>query len=45
MRRAWGRNILHKRIEDKSVSSDILEYFENLMMSIVARIVEDTSTN
>jgi hypothetical protein len=43
IRRCWGKNLLlGKRftIDDQSISKDILEYFENLLISIIARIID-----
>ena len=46
IRKSWGKNLLlGKKMEfdHQSISRDIIEYFENLMISILARIIDPSS--
>ena len=45
IRKAWGRHIGISRSDGNDLSKAVVEYFENLMMSIISRIVEDSSEN
>ena len=40
IKRSWGKYLHSDEIDSQSLSSDILGFFENLLISIMARIVE-----
>lgn len=40
IRRSWGKYLIQGQVDEQSLSTDILEFFENLLISILARIVD-----
>ena len=46
LRRFWGKNLqlgTKQHLDEQSTSRDVIEYFENLLVSIIARIVDPSS--
>ncbi len=42
IKKCWGKYLLPGNFDQQSLSSDILDFFENLLLSIIARIVDSS---